>query len=232
MAVARDLIEKIEHPDGSVHYIRTDTGVKVCGSPLRKKPDNCGNPHGISPWNGRCRLHGKDSPGAKIITGARSKVRKRPDALLGDRALLDMRRPIAVLAHACEGSMKRLDSLDTPAFRRKAMRLLDKYHDAEDDGARTTAVAHLEDWIIRGGDKDAAFRDFVNAAKDLLHGQERGCRIALDGRHSLSQPDLVGVFSRFLDGLHVTYGLDGARPMEKWMAENILLANHWVGDGS
>ncbi len=232
MGVPRDMILKHERPDSSVFYIRTDTGVQVCGSPRRKKDDNCGNPHGLSPWNGRCRLHGKDSPGHKVITGVSSQVRKRLSSMLGDPSLLDMRRPISVLALACERAMKRLDSLDTPAFRKRALKFVGKYHAADSDEERTEAIAHLEDWLRHGGDEDAAFRDFVNAAKDLLHGQDKTLKIALDARQAITQAQLVGIFSKFLVGLRSTYGADGAKPMEKWMTNHILQASQVITNGS
>jgi len=226
MPVARDLVQRIERPDGSVFYTRTDTDQQICGSPRRKKDDNCAVDRRLSPWNGRCRLHGANSPGAPITSamGRGTSVRKRLASLLGDPSLLDMRRPLSVLALACERAMKRLDSLDTPAYRKHSQRLIKRVEIAATEGAidLPPEFEDLKDWIDQGAQEDAAFKDFVGAARDLLHGQEKGWKVALDSKHSLSQPQLAGIFADFFDGVRQICTIEQAKEFEEWVNKNII----------
>lgn len=165
-----------------LHWFRKDTGVQVCARYSEARDTVCAR-HDVDKVTGRCRLHdGRASStlpvSAKHAKDARSRYAR---FLAGDLAAeleasysgiadLDQTQPIAILDLAVKRSAERVGERDTPAFRRRAVKLFDQARDAQTEGdvdGFASNINELGRLLRRGVSENAAFSELKGDAETL-----------------------------------------------------------------
>lgn len=187
----------------------------TCGAKTRKGYP-CPNP----PLKGRkrCKMHGGATPrGAACANFKHGRFSAHLEALgedidhrLADPGLVDARRSIA----AQELVLARLHTLtlerDSPEFRAKALRLLQKFK-AADESENGQVLDELEAWLERGAEETKTLVKIGEAAEALGRGQQRYWNTALAAKQAISVDELFGLLIRIGSILEDEVGKEPAR---------------------
>jgi hypothetical protein len=174
--------------------------VKLCGSPLRKKPGVfCRKPAGP---NGRCVLHGQNArrgpEHARWKSGAFSKylprdLRKRYEAWLQDAELLASRNEVAMLKARLQELSSRLSTGETADAWGRLRETLAKAKaacDARDEAALRAAVAEGETITEAANANEAAWEAFTTLAERSTLIAQREARRLLEARLYVSAQEV------------------------------------------
>ncbi len=110
-------------------YFRERDGVQVCGSPKAHTDLRCSVAMALGEVNGRCRYHGRDSPGAPMTAHGLYSVlpdRLAPafEAAALSSELLDMGPRLALMEAILNDQLERINDGDTAELRRSVLALL------------------------------------------------------------------------------------------------------------
>ncbi len=220
-----------QNDDGNTFYVRSQDGRSVCGSRLRRRPNEvrCGQSHDLSPSNGRCYLHGKDSPGGPLVSGRYSKSMNKLQRLIvatrDDPGLFDMRTGLAVLNEALVRAGQRIDESDTPDFRKQALSHFNAARSAQRNGdaaALTNHMQSLSSLLVDGVEADEAFKDAVHAAQLLAVEQGRAWQVRLSAAHAINARDLTALFTRLIGCVREELSPDDARRVVERMQHDVM----------
>lgn len=198
-----------DKPEGPRDDIEDEHGNPLCGA--RRKGGFC---H-ARPTKGfkRCRIHGgHPKSGAPIKHGRYSKslgkyAQAYEDAL-NDDSLLDLEEPIALLDAIAQRFTERLVELDTPAFRKDALRL---FKAAVAKVAEPPAeLARLGELLETGGKEDAALRDLADQAEKVSKAVSKAWDVRLARKNVLNAKDLHAVLGRMVDVVRDVCGVNDA----------------------
>lgn len=186
---------------GSKHH-RCRIGEQQCKSKAKSTGRRCRN--GIVPGRAVCELHGGlggRPPKHGMYSGAFVRLRKVYEAALADPRLMDLREPIALLKVQVDDSVRRVEENDTPAFRRRALSLMQEAKAATREGKVEDAQAKLialEDLLGRGVAEDKALDRMAHAVDRLAKRVEGAWTIALAQQQAINVKDLVVILARFV----------------------------------
>jgi hypothetical protein len=144
-------------------------------------------------------MHGGRSTGPKNLTagGQRSAVVERFRDRLAlaqlDPALYDQSKALAVLSVAVDRSAERVEELDTPAFRRRAVALFQEFQDLmSSEPAKSLEILRELGAHLRNGERhDRVLEQLVRDAKNLGVLQNDVARVHLSQQSAVNARDLM-----------------------------------------
>lgn len=159
---------------------------------------------------GRCKMHGgmslrgAEHPSWKTGRWAKSagKFREAYQEARADDALLDVRRTLATLDVAVQRAWKRVNDLDTPDYRAKALAIYREVRDAAAEGDTDLAgrlLGQLGQHLGRGVAEDVAFANLVSAADTMARRLEAAWSLKLKGEQVATRQEIMETLSRMID---------------------------------
>jgi hypothetical protein len=176
----------------------------VCGAQLRNRPGVYCRQRPIK-GRRRCRLHGGKSvppgPGHHLYkhgrdskwTQALGKYGSLYEQARDSEDLLDLRRQIAVMDVAVQKYAARVESLDTPDFRKRALDLYRASRDAEDQVEAQRLLKQLGQLLGQGASEDLQFEALVKTAERMSKRIEAAYNIRLRGAEAVNRAQLSAV---------------------------------------
>lgn len=174
-------------------------GHRLCGAGLRKRPGKVCRQKAME--NGRCKLHGGLSTGRPITSGRYSgrlgRFREAYEEALGNKSLLDLREPMALIEVAAQKAAERANDADTPEFRSRmiehlrALKLQAGFGGKELDDALALAEQGVAD--------DKALEHLVGMAERLARRVEEAWKISLAKQSVINARDLTVILTRLAD---------------------------------
>jgi hypothetical protein len=172
--------------------LRGERKGKFCSSIPVKGRNRCKMHGGMSPPAGpghHSFKHGRDSKWTKAL-GQYGKLYK--DAVDSDE-LLDLRRQLAVMDVAIQRHAARVEELDTPDFRKKALELFAEYEQAPTDEEARARLAGIKEHLRRGAGEDRAFAYLVKTADSMARRIEAAYGLKLKSDEVVNQNELTRV---------------------------------------
>jgi len=175
-----------------------------------------------------CRMHGARG-GGPIKTGRYSKhlgrIAESYEAALADKALLDLREPIAALDAIVRRLAERVEELDTPDYRQRLMELLSESK-ADDADKAYGARAQLEELIERGADEDRTLAVLRDSLSELAKRIEGAWKVKLDKKHALGAAEQRVLIARFLDLVAQEFGVEASIRVGRRFRGEVLGIHH------
>lgn len=180
--------------------------------------------------NGRCPKHGGKSPPPgpghpRYKHGMFSKARRAREAFeaaMDDPDLLDVRKGAALMQAGVEEAAERLEELDTPELRRRAMQLLDESFAATQPGEANAKLMALRELLEQGTSEDRAFRDLIERGRELQRAIESAWRIKLHAAQAINGAELATTLHGLLAILSQEVGPEpAARVLERFDREQL-----------
>lgn len=178
------------------------------GAPCRRR---------VKPGAKVCAMHGAKG-GRPVETGAHSqhlgRLSQSYEAMRGDRALFDLREPVAILYSVFHRLAQRVGELDTPTYRAELLRLLSASRGRNEEKA-AEARDMLESLIERGAEEDRTLLALMETVSEIGKRIEGAEKVKTDKRNALGVAEQRVLFARWLDIVATVAGASVAQECGK-----------------
>lgn len=160
--------------------------------------------------NGRCHYHGGPTPSGiasvhyrtgRWSTALNGKRREHYLSAKDDPDLMDLGRPLALLDTNVAEAVERLEGLDTPDFRKRALTLYIKARRLmqKDPKSAGTTLTELGELLQRGAEEDRAREEVGKATSRMARHMEAAWKVRLGAAQAINASDLTAILGAFIE---------------------------------